>query len=63
MSIPKNLNLTTIGRILVVAGILLAIAKWGFGMEDIGSWTLLFLVPGVLLTYLGSHKKKSQNDS
>ena len=62
MSMPKNLDFKVIGRIFVLVGIALVIAKWFFGVTQIGNWALLFLLPGVVLTFMGSQKSKSEID-
>lgn len=63
MSIIDRLDMTTLGRILVAIGLLLALAKWLLDMDRIGSWTLVFLIPGVILTFLGNrHKAQSSDD-
>ena len=62
MTIFRNIDLEVIGRIFVLVGIALSSAKWFFGVAEIKNWALLFLLPGVFLTYWGSQKKKSKND-
>ena len=62
MTIFRNVDLEVIGRIFVLVGIALSIAKWFFGVNEINNWSLLFLLPVVFLTYVGGQKKKSEND-
>ena len=57
MSILKNINLASIGRILVLVGIGLTISRWFFDLE-VGDWAIFFLIPGVILTYVGEKTKK-----
>ena len=54
-----KLTTATIGRILVAIGVILTTGKWFFGWDEIGYWTLLFLVPGVILTFAGSRQSSS----
>ena len=61
MTIFRNVDPEVIGRIFVLVGIALSIAKW-FGVDEISNWSLLFFLPGVFLTYVGGQKKKSEND-
>ena len=56
MNIVDRFDMTTLGRILVAIGLLLALAKWFLDMEQIGNWTLVFLIPGVILTLLGNQR-------
>jgi len=62
MTIPRNVDLKVIGRIFVLVGGALTIAKVFFGVAEIYNWPLLFLLPGVFLTFLGGQKKKTEND-
>jgi hypothetical protein len=47
-----------LGSILVIVGIALSSAKWFLGYEDIGSWPLVALGPGLLLNWLGQRRGK-----
>ena len=62
MNIADRLDMTTIGRVLVVIGLLLALAKWLLDMDRIGNWTLVFLIPGVILTFLGNRRTAQSPD-
>ena len=62
MNILDRLDMTTLGRILVAIGLLLALAKWFLDMEQIGNWTLVFLIPGVILTFLGNRRTAQSPD-
>lgn len=58
----SNLNRFYIfGSILVIIGIALSAAKWFLGYEDIGSWPLVALVPGLILNWLGRRKEVQIN--
>ncbi len=50
--------LTTIGRLLTLIGIAMVVAKYLFGVEEIASWSLVVLIPGVFLTWFGQRKGK-----
>ena len=64
--ISKNIiigqTLKAIGRIFVLVGIALTIAKWFFNVTEIDNWALLFLLPCVVLTFVGGRTSKSKID-
>lgn len=62
MNILDRLDMTTLGRVLVLIGLLLALAKWLLDMDRIGNWTMVFLIPGVILTFLGNRRKVHSSD-
>ncbi len=62
MNIFDRLDMTTLGRIFVAIGLLLALAKWFLDMDRIGNWTLVFLIPGVILTFLGNRRTAQSPD-
>ncbi|WP_435200225.1 hypothetical protein [Qipengyuania sp. 902] len=62
MNIFDRLDMTTFGRIFVAIGLLLALAKWFLDMDRIGNWTLVFLIPGVILTFLGNRRAARTSD-
>ncbi|MDG5752209.1 hypothetical protein P8R33_13930 [Qipengyuania sp. XHP0211] len=62
MKILDRLDMITIARILVAIGLLLALAKWFLDMDRIGNWTLVFLIPGVILTFLGNRRATRSSD-
>ena len=52
---------TIIGSMLILIGFGMMIAKWLFGFGDIGAWTLVPLMSGLIFNWLGRRNGVRRN--
>ncbi len=50
-----------IGTGLIIIGIVMMVAKWMFGVEQIGNWTLVPLISGIAINALGRRREGNIN--
>ncbi|NJS14236.1 MAG: hypothetical protein HC788_05960 [Sphingopyxis sp.] len=51
-------NFGLIGRVLIVIGMAMTVAKWFFGVDVIERWNLIPLVSGLALTWAARSRSK-----